>query len=293
MKKDTIALIITVKNEAQAIEKLLESVASQTTQPDEVIIADAGSADQTQSRIKAFKNQLPQLTFLDAPGSNRSQGRNQAITLAKSNIIAVTDAGCVLKNDWLAIITAPILARKADSVAGFYLPDYQTVLQRTIAPFVAVMPDKLDIKNYLPSSRSVAFTKDAWEKAGRYPEDLNYCEDLVFADHLKHTSNLRVEPQAIVYWRQVDTLAKFYRQIQNYAIGDIHARHRPHLIKIASVFLRYGLFILFPPLFFVYLFWPIYKHARYIAHPASVFLLPILQIITDLAIMTATIKAVL
>ncbi len=42
-----VSVIATVLNEGQAIERLLESLAAQTRPPDEVVIADGGSTDET------------------------------------------------------------------------------------------------------------------------------------------------------------------------------------------------------------------------------------------------------
>jgi len=288
-----IAIIITVKNEAQAIEKLLESVISQTKQPDEIIIADAGSTDNTKERIKQFQNKLPKLKLINVKGTNRSQGRNKAIALAKSEIIAVTDAGCTLKNDWLEKITRPILANRADSVAGFYLPESNSAFSRCTVPFVAVMPNQFNPKTYLPSSRSIAFTKTAWASAGKYPRNLNYCEDLIFAKNLKTKTTMIVEPKALVYWQQNKNLFQFFHQISRYARGDIQARYWPHIGKIATVYLRYLILIAFPLLIPLYLLFPIIKHAKYIPHPVCLVFLPLFQIATDLAVIHGSISGLI
>jgi hypothetical protein len=133
------------------------------------------------------------------------------------------------------------------------------------------MPDQLNPQTYLPSSRSIAFTKAAWEKAGRYPEELEYCEDLIFAS----------------------TFADFFRQIKNYAAGDFIAGYIPHLKKMATVFLRYGAFVILPPLFPVYLLWPIYKHHKHISDPLCLIYLPALQITADCAVMVGVIEGAL
>ena len=53
---------------------------------------------------------------------------------------------------------------------------FQTALAATTLP----TRDEIDPQKFLPSSRSVAFTKAAWSRAGGYPEWLDYCEDLLF-----------------------------------------------------------------------------------------------------------------
>jgi len=281
-----VSVIVTVLNESNSIEALLESFLKQTKMPDEIIIVDAGSKDKTVEKIKKFKNthKLPIRLFIK-PKINRSTARNFAIKKANQEIIAVTDAGCILGSHWLERITAPLIEDKADSVAGYYVPITPTAFQKALAPFVAVMPENFDPEEYLPSSRSVAFTKRAWELAGHYPVKLNYCEDLVFAMHLKKNTRMHVEKTAIVYWNQKTSYIEFFRQITNYARGDIEAGYQPHVIKIASVYLRYLAFMIYPPFFFCYLVWAIYKHRKVVQDKACFIYLPALQVTSDIAIL--------
>src|SRR5690606_31970710 len=168
MKK--ISLIITIYNESNTIQQLLDSIENQSRLPDEIVIVDAGSTDQTVEILEAFKDSTKIPVVIEVhKKSNRSQGRNLAIERAKHSIIAVTDAGNILGSHWLERITAPFENQKVDLVAGYYLPLTKTHFQKALAPFVSTMPQDFDESNFLPSSRSVAFTKEAWEKAGRYP----------------------------------------------------------------------------------------------------------------------------
>ena len=285
-----VSFVCTILNEEKNIKNFIDSIKAQTKKPDEIIIVDAGSTDKTISIIKKHKG----IKLIIKKKINRSQARNLAIKVAKHKIITVSDAGCTLDEDWLKNITSPFKNKSVGAVAGFYhvLAHKITVFQKSIAPFVATTPDKFNPKTYLPSSRSLAFKKSAWQKIGGYPENLNYCEDLVFAKNLKRKTNLIVKPNAIVYWQMVTNLKAYFQQIKNYARGDIKARYKPHLKKILSVFIRYILFTGFPPAFILYLFWPIFKHFQYVKHPLAFVYLPLIQLTTDLAIISATLQSV-
>jgi len=288
----SIAIVITTRNEEKSIHNLLDSIVIQTKEPNEVIILDAESTDGTRRVIRSYKGSIKGLKLIKSKLVNRSKGRNRAIREAKSKIIAVTDAGCMLKKDWLEKITHPIITKEAQAVAGFYLTSNSTIMQKSSAPFLAVMPDKIDPDTFLPSSRSVAFTKKAWKEAGKYPEDVSFCEDLTFAQNLKIKNNLVVQPRALVYWDHYKGVNKFFHQIKNYASGDVEAGHAPHLYKIITVYARYLLFTILNPLFFFYLFWPIYKHYKYVKHPYAIITLPMFQLLTDFGIMLGSITAV-
>lgn len=290
MKKKT-ALICTIYNESDAIEALLNSIHNQSQKPDEIIFVDAGSTDNTVHKINSFskENSLACKVYIK-PGFNRSQGRNYAIKKASANIIAVTDAGCILETHWFERITLPLLQEKADAVAGYYLPLTPTPFQHALAPYVSVMPKNFNPAEFLPSSRSIAFTKRAWELAGKYPKKLEYCEDLVFAQHLKKNTQLVIVKNAIVYWTQKKTYLEFFQQISGYAQGDIEANYQPHTLKIATVFGRYAAFLIYPPVFLIYLIWSMYKHRDSVKQKSTLMYMPALQITADLAVMWGALK---
>jgi len=280
------SFVTTVLNEAKTITGLLDSLQTQTKLPDEVIIVDAGSTDATLDLVKAHRlNQSSMIRIIKLSGINRSRGRNLGIKSAKYKIIALSDAGCVLDSDWLARITEPLMNMSVDSVAGYYQTTTSSVLAQAMAPFVAIMPDRFNPKTYLPSSRSLALKKSAWLKVGQYPENLDYCEDLIFSAKLKAQTRMAVRPEAIVFWEINDSLKDFYRQLKNYASGDVLAGYSPHLIRIISVYLRYIVFFTAPPLFLAYLFWPIIKFNHYVSGFKAVAYLPLVQFTADLAVM--------
>jgi len=49
-----VSVIATVKNEAQTVHRLLDSLAAQTRPPDEVIIVDGGSTDETVEVLEEY-----------------------------------------------------------------------------------------------------------------------------------------------------------------------------------------------------------------------------------------------
>ncbi len=291
MGEITFSVVITVRNEEDSISSLLDSLINQTTLPKEIIVVDGGSNDRTTHLIdeKSQHSPLP-IRLFHRPGLNRSQGRNYGIEQAKSEYIAVTDAGCETDTHWLQELGMGFVGN-VKVVAGFYLPIVNRPIQRLFAAYVATSPEDLNEATFLPSSRSLAFTKNAWEKAGKYPEQLTTCEDLVFAARLKQLDVMAVRRQALVYWRQADGIKEFFRQIEGYAYGDVEAGYMPHVYKIASTWIRYVLFLAFPPFFFLYLLYPFVKHWREVKNNAEGLALPWVQVIADWGVMTGSLQA--
>ncbi len=231
------ALIMTVKNEADALPRLFETLALQTKQVDEIVVADGGSTDATVQMLRAVSLAVP-IRVLECPGANISQGRNAAIRATDAEIIASMDAGVRLDPHWFERITAPYFGENApDVVSGFFLPDTRGAFETALA--ATTLPELRDIRpeTFLPSSRSVSFRRAAWEKINGYPEWLDYCEDLIFDLELKRAGyRFQFQPDALVYFRPRPTLGKFFRQYYLYARGDGKANlfGKRHLARYAT-----------------------------------------------------------
>jgi glycosyltransferase involved in cell wall biosynthesis len=289
-----VSFVTTVLNEAGSIGALLDSLEGQSRKPDEVIIVDGGSTDGTEKIVRKYQERKVLLYRYIRTEGNRAKGRNEGVRQAKYPIVAISDAGCILDDDWLMRITQPFSNPKLDAVAGFYLPVTGSLWQKCFAPFLATMPDKLDTETFLPSSRSLAVRKKSLIKLGGYPEHLDYCEDLVLADKLKKQANMGVKQDAVVLWQLPENLAAFGRTVSNYASGDVKARYRPHLLKIATVFGRYVVFAGLPILFPLYLLiFPNLKHWDYVKKPMGLIYLPITQLVADLEVMKGAIKGIM
>ncbi len=228
-----VSVIVTVKNEGDGLRPLLDSLINQTYYTDEVIICDGGSTDNTLEILGEYKPYLP-LKIIVAPGSNISQGRNRAIEASSADIIAVTDAGVVLAPDWLENLIRPIAAGETAVVSGWFEPDPYTDFEVVMGATVLPTRNEINAATFLPSSRSVAFSKTAWEEVDGYPEWLDYGEDLVFDRALREKYGpFPFESRAVVYFRPRGSLRAFFRQYYLYARGDGKANLWPerHLIR--------------------------------------------------------------
>jgi len=238
-----ISLIATVLDEGPAMARLMDSLTAQTRLPDEVVIVDGGSADDTVAVVRSYADRLPLRVIVDPGADNISKGRNRAIAAASGDVIAATDAGVRLSPDWLAELVAPFEGRDPpDVVCGFFLPDPQTAFEVAMGATVLPAESDVDPATFLPSSRSVAFCKAAWER-WPYPEWLDYCEDLVFDIGLKELGcRFTFAPRALVWFRPRGSLRAFWRQYWQYARGD----GKSDLWRVRHA-VRYGTYLLAAP----------------------------------------------
>jgi cellulose synthase/poly-beta-1,6-N-acetylglucosamine synthase-like glycosyltransferase len=122
-------------------------------------------------------------------------------------------------------------------VAGFFLSDVHTPFEVAMGATVLPQLTEIDPEKFLPSSRSVAFTKAAWQAVGGYPEWLDYCEDLIFDFALRDRFGaFAFAPEAIVYFKPRSSLKSFFKQYYRYARGDGKANLwlKRHLIRYVT-----------------------------------------------------------
>lgn len=217
-----VSLVLTVLNEADNIQRLLQSVEQQSVLPREVVVVDAGSSDGTRDALQSWAARSGVEVIVEVlPRATISEGRNRAIALARHDLIAITDAGVELRPDWLASLYGA-LAEGADVASGFFRASPRgRRLQRIIASTITPSVDEIDPDAFLPSSRSVALRREWWRRVGGYPEWLDYCEDLVFDLALKNGgANFVFVPGALAEWDARSNLRSYFRQYYRYARGD-------------------------------------------------------------------------
>lgn len=226
-----VSLVATVKDAGEEVGGFLASVAAQTRAPDEVVIVDGGSSDGTLEVLRG----APAIQVISAPGANIARGRNLAIRAAAHDVIAVSDADCVLAPDWLARLLEP-LEDGADVAAGFYRSLSPTFFE-TCAAAVS-LPDEDELRpGWMPSARSIALRRETFEDAGGYPEWLEVGEDM-YLNHRMVERGARIElaPGAVTYWRIRPTLAATWHQYARYAEGDALAGMyaKRHLLRFGT-----------------------------------------------------------
>ncbi|GAB4438999.1 MAG: glycosyltransferase [Chloroflexi bacterium OHK40] len=215
-----ISLVCTVRDEADNIAALLESMLAQTRPPDEIVVNDCMSRDATPAIVGAYAARDPRIRLV-AGGQNISSGRNNAVRAARGQIIACTDAGLTLEPGWLAAIVAPIEAGNADLVGGFFTPAPQSLFELTLGAVNYPEARDVDPARFLPFGKSMAFRRELWERVGGFPEWLSHCEDLVFDLAAERLGYRRAfAPGAVVRFRPRSSLRAFARQYYLYARGD-------------------------------------------------------------------------
>jgi glycosyltransferase involved in cell wall biosynthesis len=227
------SLIATVLNADEHIGAFLASIAAQERTPDEVIVVDGGSTDGTLRRLRDAGDSI---TLIEEPGANIARGRNLAIAAASHDAIAVADADCAYGPGWLAALVAP-LEDGADVAMGWTKPVIGSLLDACVASLgFPLAATEVDETTFMPSSRSVAFRREAIDAIGGYPEWLPIGEDM-WVDHRWRERGfaMRMAPEAVARWHPRTSLGAIWTQYVRYARGDGQAAMYPerHALRFA------------------------------------------------------------
>ena len=274
--------------------------------PGEAVILDGGSTDGTAEIISEYAERyshcIPLRLIVDGSCNRKvtsspvAKARNITVRHAKGGIIASTDAGCILTQNWLERITAPLLADPSiNVVGGWYLPDARSFFERCVAIVWLIPPEQVSVDDFIPSSRSFAFRKTAWALVGGYPETSLTGEDTAFVLNLRAAGQRMVYAEgALVYWRMKSSVTVFMKLVYGYGFGDgfnsilLRNVYR-NLLKLGTAVVFIALGILSSRWFFVVLmiYWwllPLNNRLKEIFKPSNIVRLPLyafLKVISD------------
>jgi glycosyltransferase involved in cell wall biosynthesis len=108
MRKTTVSVAVCAYNSSRYGEEQLESIASQSRLPDEVVICDDDSVDDTPSILERFRKKAPFDVRIHRNETNLGVTRNfeKAIALCSSDIIALSDCDDIWRGDKLERVCA-------------------------------------------------------------------------------------------------------------------------------------------------------------------------------------------
>lgn len=231
---------------------------------------EEGSGKKEKLKTGDSGSEAVNVKILKKSGANISGGRNAAISNASGRIICASDAGCILDKNWLLEITLPYNDPSCNVVGGASVPFCKNFFQKCLA--VCIMPSAGEITGdrYMPSSRNISFRKKIWADVGGYPEDMDYGEDMKFNFNIKKAGyRIRFNPGAVVYWKMRENPVEIFWQFFRYARGDARGKMYTtrHIIRFcaflvfilvifAGVFISKWVFMMFVPLFAIYVFKP-------------------------------------
>src|SRR5689334_5491599 len=101
-----ISVAMCTYNGAEFLPAQLESILAQSRKPDQIVICDDGSTDETRAILQSFEKKSPDVILLNFNKKNLGSIRNfeQAIKLCNGDVIALSDQDDVWRQDKLQLI---------------------------------------------------------------------------------------------------------------------------------------------------------------------------------------------
>ena len=182
----SVSVIVPVLNEQGTLGALLDALfLQQTRPPDEVVVVDTGSTDDSLRIARHYAVRYPvKILVLDQafPG----KGRNAGVKCAQGDIIAFIDTGLTPEPTWLEKLVEPIEKGMAEVSLGYSLAKPSTLIGQAITGLLyGCMRSKL---RFVPS---MAIRKTSFFEVGQFREDLRAAEDGEWLRRLDRHTGLR------------------------------------------------------------------------------------------------------
>ena len=113
----SISVIIITRNRAESLKDTLTSLVKQSRQPDEVIVVDNGSTDNSREITSNFTTRL-NIKYVYEGQRGIPYARNTGIRLATKDIIAFIDDDCLADKNWLKYLEIPFVKDPHVGVVG-------------------------------------------------------------------------------------------------------------------------------------------------------------------------------
>lgn len=251
-----ISIIIPTKNEEATIGKCLESLEQLNYPKDklEVIIADGLSVDNTVKIAESYGAKI-----IKNEAQTVAPGRNLGFKNSWGDLVAFSDADCVMDKNWLMNAVKYFGDGDIAGVGGPNLtPQNETNFGKAVG-FLFSLGSLLSGSAHSMDSRKAKFVKsipgcnaiyrrEALEKVMPSDEGLLTCDDTEMNYQLRKIGyKLLYVPDVMVWHCRRDSPRKFWNQIYRYAIGRVQLWRR-HSDSLNLVHFLVGLAM---PIFFV------------------------------------------
>ena len=215
----SVSLVVPLQDEERTVCALLRSVAQQSHLPDEIILVDAGSRDRTIEKAGTVDLLRP-LRIVRTSRVFPGVARNEGVSAAGFEWIALTDGGIVLHPDWLRELLAA-LQPSTDAVFGSFEPVCDTFLRECAALAYVPPKDRFGIRG--PFIASSLIRRSKFLGVGGFPP-YRAAEDLIFAERLRAAGAVvAYAPKAQVRWEIAGNLGATFDRFATYSHHNLAA----------------------------------------------------------------------
>ncbi len=214
-----VSVVVPVRNGERTIGDCIQSIlnADFPTASREIIVVDNGSTDRTPQIIRSYP-----VTYLLELRRGPSRARNRGIEASRGDILAFTDADCVVTVGWLRTLAAEFGIPEVSGVAGeivAYPP--RTAVERYAArrrPLWQLAA--LNSARPFAVTANVAFRRSAFAAIGLFDPRFLTGQDQEFSRRFFAAGlRMRYSRAALVFHRHRDTVCRMLKQQFGWGYG--------------------------------------------------------------------------
>lgn len=219
-----VSVVLLTKNSAATVRKALESIFNQTRPPDEVIVVDGSSKDETLNIVKQFPAKI-----VTEPGAGFGHARNVGVENATGDLIFFIDSDCYAEPNWIEKILSHFDKSEIAGVTG------QTRLWNTdsgVARFLAYVGGRMNMPTRrmfvkIAPTMNLAVRREVVSEVGGFDETLIRCEDTDLTYKISRRYKILYEPEAVIWFRGSPTLKTASQKcIRHFTgVGQLFAKH--------------------------------------------------------------------
>jgi len=222
-----ITVVAPVRNEEDSIDLLLQGLLKQTLSPDEIVIVDGGSTDNTTGIVEQRMQECAHLRLIREPNALPGRGRNVGAAQAANDWLAFIDAGVSPATEWLAELADCARTNpKAEVVYGTWEPVIDSFFTECAAIAYGYVPTS-EVDHKFIQSRAVFSSlvhRSVWLAVDGFPEDLRSAEDLLFMNRIDEAGfEVAYTPRAVVRWQMQPTWWRTFRRFTTYSRHNMRA----------------------------------------------------------------------
>jgi len=230
----SVSVIIPVLNEELSIVETLDSILMQSCLPDEIIVADAGSTDNTVAIVKSYSEKNIPVKLVGNLEMTPGAGRNAAARASSCEYIACIDAGNIADKFWLENLLFPLQrAPDIDVVYGRFLPRPRNAFEECVVAInFSYLNDYFNNNDMeldgnleehgIPYTGSSTLVKlETFNRVGGFPEWLRTGEDKLFGKKVAHDGyKIVYSAKPVVYHHIRENISALYNQAFTYGRGN-------------------------------------------------------------------------
>ena len=219
-----VSIIIPIYNAKSTLAMCLESIQGLDYPRDkfEVIVIDNGSNDESVEIAKKFDVKLYHETTIQSSYA----ARNKGVKGAKGELLAFTDADCIVTQGWLKHLVKDWDDESIGCFAGEIMPYKPETL-------IEIFSDRINILRqagtlncaYRPYSQTAnsGYRRKVFDKIGLFNAELVSGGDADISWRMQRETSLKIKfiPEALVYHKHRTSFRGLYKQFRRYEHGKL------------------------------------------------------------------------